>query len=425
MKILYFDCSSGISGDMAVGAMIDLGVPFEILNIKLDHIELQQKRISKKGISAVKFDVYEKSTHKHADHSHHHVENIEKIILETNIPDSAKKIALGIFAAIADAERIVHGTPKGKSLHLHEVGALDSIADIICLSLCVDYLKPDKIIFSPLNTGEGTVKCAHGILPVPAPATLELLKNIPAYSDGTKFELTTPTGAAFAKITANEFGGLPFGKIIKAGYGAGSRELDNRPNVLRVLLIDASDNDRQDACPADNNDRQDACPADNNDRQDACPADNNDRQDACPTFIYQMETQIDDMTSETLAPVFDKLLKNGALDVYVTQILMKKQRPGFLLTVLSNSENKNDLEKIILTDTTTFGVRSWKIDRICLDRKIEKFDSSLGTVRVKIGTLDNITKKMPELDDCLLISEKYNIPVWKVYNKIIGELNEK
>jgi len=188
------------------------------------------------------------------------------------------------------------------------------------------------------------------------------------------------------------------------------------------LLIDASDNDRQDACPADNNDRQDACPADNNDRQDACPADNNDRQDACPTFIYQMETQIDDMTSETLAPVFDKLLKNGALDVYVTQILMKKQRPGFLLTVLSNSENKNDLEKIILTDTTTFGVRSWKIDRICLDRKIEKFDSSLGTVRIKIGTLNGMTKKMPEFDDCLILSEKYNIPVWKVYNKIIGEI---
>ncbi len=391
MKILYFDCSSGISGDMAVGAMIDLGVPFDVLNIKLENIDLKQKRISKKGISAVKFDVFDKSTHQHADHSSHHVEDIEKIILETDISDSAKKIALGIFSAIADAEGVVHGVSETKSLHLHEVGALDSIADIICLSLCVDYLKPDKIVFSPINTGEGTVKCAHGILPVPAPATLELLKNIPAHSDGTKFELTTPTGAAFAKITADEFGGLPFGKIIKAGYGAGSRELDNRPNVLRVLLIDASDNDKQDACPT----------------------------------IYQMETQIDDMTSETLAPVFDKLLKNGALDVYVTQILMKKQRPGFLLTVLSNSENKNDLEKIILTDTTTFGVRSWKIDRICLDRKIEKFDSSLGTVRVKIGTLDNITKKMPELDDCLLISEKYNIPVWKVYNKIIGELNEK
>jgi len=219
---------------------------------------------------------------------------------------------------------------------------------------------------------------------------VELLKNIPAYSDGTKFELTTPTGVAFAKITADEFGGLPFGKIIKAGYGAGSRELDNRPNVLRVLLIDASDNDKQ---------------------------------DACPTFIYQIETQIDDMTSETLAPIFDKLLKNGALDVYVTQILMKKQRPGFLLTVLAKPEDKYNLEIMILKETTTFGVRSWIINRTCLDRKIEKFDSSLGTVRVKIGTLDDITKKTPEFADCLILSEKYNIPVWRVYNKIIGELN--
>ena len=392
MKILYFDCSSGISGDMAVGAMIDLGVPFDVLNIKLENIDLKQKRISKKGISAVKFDVFDKSTHQHADHSSHHIEDIEKIILQVDISDSVQKTALEIFSAIADAEIVVHGASETKSLHLHEVGALDSIADIICLSLCVDYLKPDKIIFSPVNTGEGTVKSAHGILPVPAPATLELLKNIPVYSDGTKFELTTPTGAAFAKITADEFDGLPFGKIIKAGYGAGSRELDDRPNVLRALLIDASDNDKQ---------------------------------DACPTFIYQIETQIDDMTPETLAPIFDKLLKNGALDVYVTQILMKKQRPGFLLTVLSNPENKTDLEKMILMETTTFGVRSWKIDRTCLDRKIEKFDSSLGTVRVKIGTFDDITKKMPEFDDCLLLSEKYSIPVWRVYNKIIGEINEK
>ncbi len=388
MKILYFDCSSGISGDMAVGAMIDLGVPFDVLNIKLDNIELKQNRISKKGISAVKFDVFDKSTHQHADHSHHHIESVEKIILQTDIPDSAKKIAFDIFSAIADAERIVHGTPKGKSLHLHEVGALDSVADIICLALCVDYLNPDKIIFSQINTGEGTIKCAHGILPVPAPATLELLKNIPVYSDGTKFELTTPTGAAFAKVTADDFSGLPLGKIVETGYGAGSRELDNRPNVLRALLIDALQKDTGDGVPP----------------------------------IFQIETQVDDMTAETLSPIFDVLLERGALDVYITQILMKKQRPGFLLTVLAKQEDKIDLEKIILNETTTFGVRSWKINRTCLDRKMEKFNSSLGEVKIKIGTIDGISKKMPEFDDCLKLAKKHKIPVWKVYNKIIGEI---
>jgi len=385
MKILYFDCSSGISGDMAVAAMLDLDVPFDVLNIELENIDLKHCRIIKQGISAVKFDVFDISANQHADHSSHHIEDIEKVILQTDISDSAKKIALKIFSAIADAEKIVHGTTKDKSLHLHEVGALDSIADIICLSLCVDYIKPDKIIFSPVNTGEGTVKCVHGILPVPAPATLELLKNIPVYSDGTKFEMTTPTGAAFAKVTADDFGGIPLGKIVKSGYGAGSRDLDNRPNILRAILIETLE------------------------KETNC--------------IYQIETQIDDMTPETFAPIFDKLLKNGALDVYVTQILMKKQRPGFLLTVLANPENKNILEKIILNDTTTFGVRCWKVERTCLKRKIEKFNSSLGDVRVKIGVLDNITKIMPEFDDCLILSEKHNIPVWKVYNIIIGEIN--
>ena len=384
MKILYLDCSSGISGDMAVGAMIDLGVPFDILNIGLENIEMKQERISKKGILAVKFDVFDKSTHQHADHSHHHIEDIKKVILQTNISDSAKKIAFDIFNVIADAERIVHGTPKGKSLHLHEVGALDSIADIICLSLCLDYFKPDKIVFSHVNTGEGTVKCAHGILAVPAPATVELLKNIPVYSDGTKLELTTPTGAAFIKISADEFGGLPLGKIVKTGYGAGSRELDTRPNILRVMLIETLETESD--------------------------------------FIYQIETQIDDMTAETLAPVFKKLFKNGALDVYVTQILMKKQRPGFLITVLTNQEYKSRLEKIILNETTTFGVRSWEVNRTCFVRKIEKFTSSLGTVRVKIGVFEDIIKKIPEFDDCMLLAKKNNIPVYKVYNKIIGEI---
>ncbi len=354
MKILYFDCFAGISGDMAVGAMLDLCgldnnplTPFMFRQAQQPgdllhgNIELKYQKIFKKGISAVKFDVFDKSSHKHADHSSYHIENIEKIISEAKISDSIKSSALKIFDALADAEAIVHGTKDKKKLHLHEVGALDSIADIICMSVCIDYLKPDKIVFSSINTGEGTVKCAHGILPVPAPATLELLKNIPVYSDGIKMELTTPTGAAFVKVFADEFSGLPEGKIVKTGYGAGSRELDDRPNVLRALMIETE-----------------------------AP-----KSESSET-VYQIETQIDDMTPETFAPIFDILLENGALDVYVTQVLMKKQRPGFLLTVLAKFVDKETLEKIILRETTTFGLRSWKTDRKILERKIETFESS-------------------------------------------------
>ena len=386
MKTLYFDCFAGISGDMAVGAMIDLGVPFDALNVNLHNTELKVSRVIKKGISAAKFDVYDKSTHQHADHSSHHIEDIEKIISQAKISIAAKENALKIFAEIAEAEKIVHGNSDKKHLHLHEVGALDSIADIICLSLCVEFLKPDKIIFSPINTGEGTIKCAHGILPVPAPATAEMLKQIPVYSDGTKMELTTPTGAAFVRVFADGFSGVPNGKIIKIGYGAGSRELDDKPNVLRAMLIETSENTTD--------------------------------------KLFQIETQIDDMTAETLAPIFNKLLLEGALDVYLTQILMKKQRPGFLLTVLSNEKNKARLEKIILKETTTFGIRSWEINRLCLDRKIEKFNSSLGQVRIKTGTLGSIIKKMPEFDDCLALAEKLDIPVREVYNKILTEITD-
>ena len=385
MKILYFDCFAGISGDMAVGAMLDLGVPFDALDVNLENIDLKKSNVLKNGISAVKFDVFDKNTHRHADHSHHHVEDIEKIILRAKISETAKKSALQIFNELAKAEGKIHGVSDKKSLHLHEVGALDSIADIICLALCVENLRPDKIIFSPINTGEGTVKCAHGILPVPAPAAAELLKQIPVYSDGTKMELTTPTGAAFARVFADDFGSMPLGKILKTGYGAGTREIDDKPNVLRAMLIESIDEKSKDN-------------------------------------LYQIETQIDDMTAETLAPIFNKLLSAGALDVYLTQILMKKQRPGFLLTVLSDFQNKENLEKIILNETTTFGVRSWKISRVCLDRKIEKFNSSLGTVKIKTGQLGNIVKKMPEFDDCLKIAEKLDLPVREVYNKIISEI---
>ncbi len=394
MKILYFDCFAGISGDMAVAAMLDLcGLDNNPLshfakgNLLCENIELKYQKFFKKGISAVKFDVLDKSSHKHADHSSYHIENIEKIISETKISESIKNSALKIFDALADAESIVHGTKDKTKLHLHEVGALDSIADIICMSVCIDYLKPDKIIFSSINTGEGTVKCAHGILPVPAPATLELLKNIPVYSDGIKMELTTPTGAAFVKIFADEFGGLPEGKIVKTGYGAGSRELDDRPNVLRALMIET----------------------------EVSKTKNSDT-------VYQIETQIDDMTPETFAPMFNFLLENGALDVYVTQILMKKQRTGFLLTVLAKPADKENLEKIILRETTTFGLRSWKTERKILDRKIEKFESYLGPVKIKIGVFEDIIKKIPEFDDCLKLSKKHKIPVWQVYNKVIGEL---
>ena len=392
MKVLYFDCFAGISGDMAVAAMLDIcGVENNPLTSFFNEgflhekIELKTEKILKKGIAAIKFNVFDKSIHKQADHSSYHVEDIKKVISEAKISKSTKKLALKIFEELSKAEATVHATKNKNQLHLHEVGALDSIADIICISACIDYLNPNKIIFSPINTGEGTVKCAHGILPIPTPATLELLKNVPIFSDGIKKELTTPTGAAFVKVFADKIGSLPDGKIIKIGYGAGTLDLDDRPNVLRAMIIET----------------------------EILESKNSDK-------VYQIETQIDDMTSESLAPVFDILLENGALDVYLTQILMKKQRAGFLLTVLTKLEDKEIFEKIILRETTTFGVRSWLTDRKILERKIDVLETSLGPIKIKTGSFEDILKKIPEFDDCLKISKKYKIPVWQVYNKVLS-----
>jgi pyridinium-3,5-bisthiocarboxylic acid mononucleotide nickel chelatase len=386
MKVLFFDCFSGISGDMTVGSLIDLMVPPEVIiqaveSLGLAELSVSCEPVTKMGIHAARFRVLDNS-----GNSHHHrgTREITEIIRKAAISDNAAVIALNIMNIIAQAEGKVHGISPDQ-VHFHEVGALDSIADIICTAVAADYIGAERIICSPVNTGEGMVKGAHGKMPVPAPATAEILTGISCYSDGTRFELTTPTGAAIVKALCSETGSRPSGKILKTGYGAGSRDLEDRANVLRTFLIDTGDKESD---------------------------------------VFQIETQIDDMTSETLAPIIGSLLQEGALDAWFTQILMKKQRPAVLLSVLADAGQKENLIRFILKNTTTFGCRFWKTDRVILERSFGEVQTKWGKIRTKTGIFGDIEKTLPEFEDCRKIADRADVPLWKVYFAATSKLEK-
>lgn len=378
MRTLYFDCFSGISGDMAVASLLDLGVPKDYLIEELKKLNIDEeykieiKRVKKAGLDATDFNVIL------TEHRHHerNLFDIEGIIDKSRLSKCVKELSKKIFKIVAEAEAKVHGE-KLYDVHFHEVGATDSIIDIVAFSICIEYLKTDKVISSYINTGRGFVKCAHGTLPVPAPATSEILKGVPIYSDDREFELTTPTGAAIIKAVADEYK-MDCPIVTKSvGYGAGKRETE-KPNVLRAIL---SDDDYDE--------------------------------------IYLIQANIDDMTGQDCGYLMEKLLSIGAKDVYYTPIYMKKNRPAVILNVITQKSKEEEILDIIFTESTTIGVRKIKIDRVELQREIKTISTDYGDVKVKVSKYkDKVVNIKPEYEDLKKIAIENNMPLKNV-EKII------
>lgn len=389
-KVLYFDCFAGISGDMTVGALIDLGADEKELMRQLDSLHLHGYRIEikkalKNGISGTDFNVIVEEEHSHHAHHHHsrNLSDISDIINSSPLDSSVKELSLKIFHEIAVAESKIHAKSIDE-IHFHEVGAVDSIVDIVASAICLNMIKPDKIISSPLNLGEGTVECAHGVFPVPAPATAEILKGIPVYSSGIKKEMTTPTGAAIIKCIAQEFSSFPAMKIDSTGYGLGKRNLEV-PNVLRVVVGEMDYSEKK----------------------------------------VMIETNIDDMSGEIYSYLMNKLFESGALDFFITPVIMKKSRPAHVLSVLCESGKVDALEEIIFTETTTFGTRRYEVERSELERTISKVKTSYGEISVKKGYLNGkYLKFSPEYDECAEAAKKHGVPVREVYNAVTAQLKK-
>ena len=390
MRNLYFDCPAGISGDMSLGALLDLGLDIEAFKGELAKLGLQGEyeldisRGSKCGIAGITVKVcllneaheHDGVTHSHGDeHGHRGLADIAALIDASALSQGVKAKAVGMFALLAEAEGKVHGIPPSE-VQFHEVGAVDSIVDIVGVCVCMEMLRVDKVYFSAVNTGSGRVKCRHGLMPVPAPATAELLRGVPSYSDGTMSELTTPTGALVARAFADAFGPLPNMVIESIGYGLGFKNFDF-PNCVRVILGHDAPSEAQ--------------------------------------AVWVIECNLDDMTGEAMGYALGKLLDGGALDAFYTPIYMKKNRPAYLLTALCAAEKREAVQKILLAETTTLGVRSHMAQRATLERWLDTVDTPWGKVTVKLAKGPEGLKVSPEYEDCRRLAENCGQPLMKVY----------
>ena len=389
MKVAYFDCRSGISGDMILGALVDAGVKLETIrkglaSLGLKGYELKSKRVKRGLFGGTKVDVVlSPQAHTHS----RTFTDIEKLIQRSKLPKPVIEDSIEIFLRIGKAEAKVHRTKIDK-VHFHEVGAVDSIVDIVGGVIGMQELNVDQVLASPLNTGEGTVDCAHGVLPVPAPATLELLNGIPCYSSGIPYELTTPTGAAMIGFWAEAFQSLPLMKIQKSGYGAGSHIIKEHANLLRIIVGEAEGKGGE--------------------------------------KIVLVETNIDDMNPEFYDYIMDSLYSAGALDVYLTSIQMKKNRPAVKISVLAPPAKREAVSHILLTETSTFGIRFTDMDRIILDRQSMEVQTPYGKVAVKVGSLDGqVVRFSPEYENCKQIARKKKIPVKTVYDTVLSLAEKK
>jgi len=362
---------------MIIGALIDLGLNVDFLKKELGKLNLkgykiESKNIVKNGISSTKFDLIEE--HKH--HGERNLKEINKIIDNSKLDNESKNTIKKIFQKIAVAEAKIHKKPIDK-IHFHEIGAIDTIIDVAGAVIGLKKLGIERIYCSKLNVGTGFVEFSHGKFPAPAPATAEILKGVPIYHNNIESELVTPTGAAIITAFAEKFGEMPAMKVEKIGYGAGTKDLE-QPNVLRVFYgeLDKMENET----------------------------------------ISIIEANIDNMNPEIYPYVIDKLMENGALDAYLTNIIMKKGRPAIKLTVLAEIKDTDKLCKIIFDETTTLGVRIFAAEKRKLDREIKTIKTKYGTVRVKISKSNNqIQNVMPEYEDCARIAKKYKIPLKKVH----------
>ena len=400
MRIAYLDCFSGISGDMFLGALVDAGVSPRLLEDTVTALDLgahlEISRVQRCGVAATKVNVV---TPKSATRQHgRHLREIRDIIDKAAISSHAKNVSIKTFEALAEAEADIHNTSIEK-IHFHEVGAVDAIVDIVCAAVGAESLAIDEWVCSPLNVGGGTVQCAHGTLPVPAPATLKLLGDAPVYSSGPQVELVTPTGAAIVRTLCSRFTPFPAMKVERAGYGAGTREFPDHPNLLRLTIGE----------PVTETAHTPPYAALINEIPER------DR-------IAVLEANLDDLSPQVLGYAMERLLAEGALDVFSIPVQMKKSRPGALLTVLAKTEDADRLAKLIFAETTTLGVRSREEYRQVLTRRWETVATTWGPVRIKIANMNGtVSNYAPEYEDCRALAEAQHVPLRTVIQDAVQQ----
>ncbi len=378
MTICYFDAFSGISGDMTVGALVDAGADWDALETSLESLKLgasfRVEKTKRRGIAASKF-VVESADEK----KHRHLPQIENIIASAHLHENSERNALAVFRRLGEAEARAHDLSVDK-IHFHEVGAVDSICDIVGACVALDLLGVTEGCSSRINVGSGTVQTEHGMLPVPTPATAHLLKDRPIYSAGPEMELTTPTGAAILSTLASEFGGIPALRVVSQGFGAGDKDFPTQANVLRVLI---------------------------GERTHARES----------TSVSVLEANIDDSTPQVLGYAMERLLEEGALDVTLTPIFMKKNRPATLISVIAAPEQTEQLAAILFAETTTLGVRIIHAERRVLARRSAEIETPYGPVRVKYTETGTFA---PEYEDCRKAASAKRVPL----RTVIAEANE-
>ena len=436
MKIAYFDCFSGISGDMTLGALVDVGVPPEMLadglsTLKLDaEFSLHFEKATKHGITGTRAIVevhpahtshadshhehghhahrhdHDHEHHEHHDHEHHshhdhdhgptrHLSDIFKLLDDSDLDPEIRDTAKHVFDRLAEAEAKVHNMSKA-NVHLHEVSGIDSIVDIVGSVIGLAHLDVDVVYASPLSLGRGFVRCAHGLMPVPVPGTMELLRGVPIHQTDIPKELVTPTGAALITTLSQEFGVMPQMRLDRVGYGAGTRDLEQRPNLLRLCLgekISSSDSQAT-------------------------------HHHAETDSVDIIETNVDDMSPEITGYVTAQLFKHGALDVFLVPIFMKKNRPATQITVLCPAPHRDRLIELLLTETTTFGVRLSSANRVKLRRDFIQVETQWGTIQAKRGYLNGtLIKAVPEYEDCKRLAEQNKVPLRQIYAEALNNLN--
>ena len=384
MKTLYFDCFAGASGDMILGAMVAAGVEpsyvrEQLTLLPVSGFSIDFETVNRSGLSST----YARVETAH-EHKHRHLSDIKQIIEASALNEAVKQRAVRIFTRLAEAEAQVHNEPIDH-VHFHEVGALDAIVDVVGAAICFDTLQIERFVCSPIHVGSGMVKMAHGQFPIPPPAVTELLKGVPFYATDIKGELLTPTGAAIITTVCSEYGPIPQMTTEATGYGAGTREYHDFPNVLRVLLGQT------------------------------------EASGATDERLWMIETNLDDASPQIIGHVMDRVLESGALDCFLTPVQMKKNRPGVLLSVLCGPGDKEALMKLLFMETTTLGVRSYEVSRRALQRSVMRVETPYGPIDVKVAHLDGrVVNEMPEFEQCRQAAANANVPL-----KVVEEAARK
>jgi uncharacterized protein (TIGR00299 family) protein len=407
-RVAYFDCVAGAAGDMILGALVDLGLPVDALRaalgtLALDGYRIETSRVVRQGMSACKLDVFVGQRHVedhahaegHAHEAHHgahahphahghahgrHLSDIVKRIAASGLDPAVKERSIALFTRLGEAEAAVHGTTVEK-VHFHEVGAVDSIVDIVGSVWGLHWLGVDRFVASPINVGGGSVTISHGVYPVPPPATARLLQDALVFGDGS-VERCTPTGALLVSGYASTYGGLPPLRLTGVGHGAGTRDTKDRPNVLRILVGDEADT------PGDR--------------------------------VVVLEAEVDDVSPQVLGALLERLFEVGVKDAYFTPVQMKKSRPGVLVTVLAVPSQREAVEELLFRETTTLGVRRHECERTTLEREIVRVTTPYGTIGVKVGRRgERVYNAQPEFEDCKTAALAAGVPLKEVLTAAI------